>query len=246
MLQILYTIVKHYKVLGISGIILLLKRNFNYFEILNVKLRNYKFPIELRNKTSDLGVFYQVFLAQSYQLNYYLEPKVIIDCGANIGLATIFFKNKFPKSKIISIEPEESNFKMLLKNTKQYENIICLNYGIWNKTANLKVEKNSGNWDFTVKEVLNKDNNTVSAISINEIVERYDINQIDILKIDIEGSERELFKNNWETWLKLTKVLIIELHDGLKPGASKSFFKAISNFDFRMIKKDENLIFYLK
>ena len=114
------------------------------------------------------------------------------------------------------------------------------------KSANLKINQNSGNWDFTVEEVDYKDENTIPAISIKDIMIKYELEQIDILKIDIEGAEKELFEDNYDYWLKKTRVLVIELHDGLKYGASKSFFSAVSKFDFRMIKKDENLVFYFK
>lgn len=96
-----------------------------------------------------------------------------------------------------------------------------------------------------VEEVDFCNEDTVSAISILDIMDFYKIEYIDILKIDIEGSEMELFENNYEGWLSKTKVLIIELHDSKRNGASKSFFKAISNYNFTMIIKEENLIFYL-
>ncbi|WP_303317392.1 FkbM family methyltransferase [Flavivirga abyssicola] len=249
MLKILnlpFKIITHYKALGVQGMMLLFKRNIKSLKFFNITLPKHNSPVLLRNNTSDIGVFYQVFLAKSYNLNYYIDPKIIIDCGANIGLSSVFFKNKFPDAKIIAIEPEQSNFELLEKNTKNYNNVFCINSGIWNKSTNLKIKSNSANWDFTVEEVDYKNEDTIPAISIKNIMDDYDIKQIDILKIDIEGSEKELFEEDYEYWMQRTKVLIIELHDGLREGASKSFFSAISKFNFRMTKKDENLVFYLK
>lgn len=251
-LQILilpYKILLHFNILGWQGILLLFKRNIKAFNSFCIFLSKYKYPILLRNNTTDVCVFYQVFLAKSYDINYGFEPKVIIDCGANIGLSVIYFKNRFPDAKIIAIEPEKSNFELLKKNTEKYNNIFCIKSGVWNRSTDLVIkEGNNGNWDFVTEEVnvksINRD--TIPAVSINEIINTYDIDQIDILKIDIEGSEKELFEMNFENWLKITKVLIIELHDGLKPGASKSFFKAVSQYDFHMSRKNENLIFYFK
>lgn len=242
-----HKILFHFQVLGIQGISLLLKRNIKKYKNFNVLLPKYKHSILLRNNTTDVCVFYQVFLAKSYDIYYGFEPEVIIDCGANIGLSAIYFKNRFPEAKIIAIEPEMSNFELLKKNTEKYDNIFCIRSGIWNTSTNLIIkDENSENWGFVVEEVDYKNNNTIPAISIDEIISNYGINQIDILKIDIEGSEKELFEINFENWLKVTKVLIIELHDGLRQGASKSFFRAISRYDFKMSRKNENLIFYLK
>lgn len=244
-----YKILNHFEVLGGQGILLLFKRNIKCLKSFSVLLPRFKHPVLLRNNTTDVCVFYQVFLAKSYNIYYGFEPKVIIDCGANIGLSVIYYKNRFPDAKIIAIEPEISNFELLKKNTEKYNNIFCIKSGVWNKSADLVIkEGNNGNWDFVTEEVNFKssDSDTIPAISINEIIDTYDIDQIDILKIDIEGSEKELFEMNFENWLKITKVLIIELHDGLKPGASKSFFNAVSKYNFHMSKKNENLIFYFK
>ena len=76
------------------------------------------------------------------------------------------------------------------------------------------------------------------------LMKKFNISQIDVLKIDIEGSEKELFESDYEEWLPNTRMLIIELHDGFRKGASKSFFNAISKYNFHMMKNDENLIFY--
>lgn len=48
-----------------------------------------------------------------------ITPSVIIDLGANVGYATIYFKNQNPKAKIISVEPDIKNFNQLLLNTKK-------------------------------------------------------------------------------------------------------------------------------
>lgn len=244
-----YKIVSHFQVLGVQGILLLFKRNIKFLKFFSIVLPKYKYPILLRNNSTDVCVFYQVFLAKSYDVFYGIEPKVIIDCGANIGLSVLFYKNKFPDAKVIAIEPEESNFELLKKNTEKYNDIFCIKSGVWNKSTDLVIkEENSGNWGFVTEEfnLESVDSHVITAISINEIIDTYNIEQIDILKIDIEGSEKELFEINFENWLKITKVLIIELHDGLKQGASKSFFKAISKYDFNMSRKNENLIFYFK
>ena len=246
-LNLPFKLVTHYRALGYQGTLLLFKRYIKRYKYFSILLPKYKHPIFLRNNTTDITVFYQMFLAKSYHLNYNVDPKIIVDCGANIGLSVAYFKNRFPNSKVIAIEPEFSNFEMLKINTKSYDEVFCINSGIWNKSTNLIIKNSDyGNWGFMVEEVDYKNEYTVEAISINEIISQFEIEQIDILKIDIEGSEKELFEKNFENWLKLTKVLIIELHDGLREGASKSFFKAISEYEFTMARKDENLIFYFK
>lgn len=56
-----------------------------------------------------------------------------------VGLGTLFFNMKFPEAKIISLEPEGSNYELLCKNTKNLENIFPIKAGLWSKECMLKV-----------------------------------------------------------------------------------------------------------
>jgi len=237
----------HLNILGIGGILFLIKRILYRDKIIEIRVKGYLHPIFLRNNTSDITVFYQIFFEKSYAVDYRIAPKIIIDCGANIGLASIFYKIRFPNSVIYAIEPETSNFNLMLRNTEGSKNIICIKGGIWNKQTNLLIDNDiSGNWGFKVNEVNYSNNNTVSGISIPYLMEQYRFDEIDVLKIDIEGSEKEMFESNFKSWLPKTKVLLIELHDGHRKGATKSFFQAINNYNYSMVRKNENLIFHFE
>ena len=206
----------------------------------------FKHPVYMRPSSSDYATFGEVILDKSYDLNLRFTPEVIIDCGANIGLTSIFFKNKYPNATIIAIEPEKNNFAILNKNLAGYEKIILYNNGIWDKKTNLKIEDAGyGNWGFIVHETSEESDSTIKAISLNDIVKDNNLGSIDILKIDIEGSEKEVFEADYDYWLSKTKVLIIELHDRLRKGASKAFFKALSNYDFDLAVKGQNIICHI-
>jgi hypothetical protein len=77
-------------------------------------------------------------------------------------------------------------------------------------------------------------------------MEEFGIKYIDILKIDIEGSEMELFHSNYENWLPRTKMILIELHERLLPGSSESFYKTLSQYNHSTSKLGENLIVNMK
>lgn len=65
---------------------------------------------------------------------------------------------------------------------------------------------------------------------------------IDLLKLDVEGAEKEIFSVNYENWLPYTKVIMIELHDRFKHGCSKAFFSAVAKYDFSFSIRGENCI----
>lgn len=232
---------------GYRGIIFLFKSYFKKNNAVLFSHKKYSQPIILRNNTSDILTFHHVICDQDYNIDYGFEPKIIVDCGANIGLATVYFKNRFPNAKIIAIEPEQSNYEMLLQNTKNYNDIHCLKNGIWNRPANLIIKDvGLGSWGFMIEEIDNCQKDSISAITINDIMKKFNLDHIDILKIDIEGSEKEVFGDNYEEWLSKIKVLIIELHDRYRSGSSKSVFKALSNYNFSMIYFGENMFCFFK
>lgn len=203
-----------------------------------------KYPVWLRSQTSDVPTFDEIFVANHYDYNYGFVPETIIDCGANVGLATVFFKNKFPQATVIAIEPEKSNFEMLEKNAKPYNNVYCVNAGVWNKETNLKGSEKYGSekWTFSVEESNGfEDKSEMPALSVNNLMAKYNLDSIGILKIDIEGSELELFSNNTENWLPKTKCVVIELHDRLRKGCGTAFFKAMSQYDFSYDQKGVNM-----
>lgn len=214
---------------------------------LSITFKAAKHPVTLRYNTSDIDVFYQVYYHNYYSFNYdhYIKDiKTIVDGGANIGLASTYFKGLFPDSTIIAIEPETSNYTQLKKNTGAYEGIHCEQAGIWNKSCFLKVEDkyNSGNWGFVVEEVADEKESNVKGISIEDIMKKYNLQHIDILKLDIEGAELELFQENYQ-WLSKVKMLIIETHDFMRKGTSKAVFKAIIDFNFSVHLCRENIVF---
>lgn len=218
--------------------------SFQRGAINSIKLPNLKYPISLRQMRSDLVVFYDIFLDHQYNISV-KNAKVIIDCGANIGLFTVLMKNKYPDAKVIAIEPDEENFFELKKNASKYPNVFFENYGIWNTDTKLKVSDkyNRGKWGIVVEEDLVDSN--IESISINTLMKKYDIDIIDILKIDIESSEKQLFSGNYEAWLPKVRKIVIELHDGHEEDCSRTFFdavhKAIPRYKLHTTK-GENLI----
>ncbi|MEP7374238.1 MAG: FkbM family methyltransferase [Chitinophagaceae bacterium] len=187
-----------------------------------------KAPIFLRKDTTDVAMFDQVFLHDDYKIDFSFEPKVIVDAGANVGLFSILMKNRFPEAKIICIEPNKENCEVLKKNLSPYHNVEIVNAGVWNSITKLNIfdKYNAGFSALVVEE--DAVDGGVDAITIDSLMQTYGLERIDILKIDIETSEKELFLENYEQWLPKIRMIIIELHDWLKPGCSRVFFEAIN------------------
>jgi hypothetical protein len=82
----------------------------------------------------------------------------------------------------------------------------------------------------------------VPSVTIGDILRESGFDHIDILKLDIEGAEKELFREGWEEWLPKVRMIVIELHDRFVPGCSQSFYSAILKRPFRQEVNGENVL----
>jgi FkbM family methyltransferase len=192
--------------------------------------KNTKYPVFLRHPSTDLAVYRQVYEKLSYDLELNVAPNIIVDAGANIGLASVYFANKYPNAKIISIEPEKNNFEILKKNISSYENIIPLNAALWNENKEICViDVNDGSWGFQVGNNSDVPLQKINAFTVDKIMEMFNLPKIDLLKIDIECAEKEVFENP-AAWISNVNAIAIELHERLKPGCNRSFYKGTDGY----------------
>lgn len=230
-----------YSRFGFDGMVTAIKAGLSGSnDLITVQRPGISHPFYLRCHTSDIPTYDIVFTGGEYDLHVAENPKVIIDAGANIGLASIFFANRFPAAKIIAIEPEESNFQMLKKNVQPYSNITPLNVALWDKNEDISlVDPGLDKWGFMTKSDDGTAGSTadnakvchrVKGMTVDRIMDDFGISRIGILKIDIEGAEREVFTDS-SAWIERVDALIVELHDRMKSGCCRSFYHGTNGFD---------------
>jgi FkbM family methyltransferase len=242
--------IKYYRhVVGIRGLVCAMKGKLREARIpwttkttkkptlLEMNRPDIKFPFYLRVPSSDVPTFEQIFIDKEYNFDVKSPPKTIVDAGANIGLASIYFTNKFPNSNIIAVEPEESNFEILKTNVAPYDNIIPIRAALWHENKEITlVDPDAGKWGFMTQERDNIEESfgeilqEVQGVTVDTIMKEHRIEHIDILKIDIEGAEREVLRDP-SSWLGKVDALIVELHERMKPGCELSFYNATKGFD---------------
>lgn len=200
-------------------------------------------PIWFRLKSTDVPTLKKIFVDREYHIDLAQSPSVIVDAGANAGFATIFFAENYPKATIFAIEPELSNFTLLKKNVARYPNVVCLQCALWNENTTVQlVDPGIGPWGFQThgdSPAQTKTLGSVNAITIESLMSSHNLKCIDLLKVDIEGGEREVFDKS-SGWIVKVGVIVAELHDHLKPGCSRSFFTATRDFEFET-RKGENV-----
>jgi FkbM family methyltransferase len=208
-----------------------------------IEVTIYGIKLKIRNKTPDLSVSISCFSGE-FDILKYLYPKdfsgVIVDAGAYIGTAAIALSGLYPKAKIISLEPSHENFQILKNNTDQYKNISIVNKALSHKNSTISLyDRNSDAWGYTIIEKPDDINETkllnkIDCVKLDEL--NCNMDDIGIIKMDIEGAEKEILENNKELYNKIP-FIFIELHERIVKDCSKTFFNFSKN---RVVVKDSN------
>jgi FkbM family methyltransferase len=199
--------------------------------------------VHVRPDATDRFVVEQVLANGEYNFLRELDnfqPATIMDAGANVGMATIQFALNYPHATIVAIEPDALNFQLLEMNTRRFGNVIRENKGLWSRHTGLKVKRfgettREGDWSFEVKEVTARQQHDVKATTIDLLMAKHEIDRFDILKFDIEGSEKVVFDNylnprtgELREWVRTSQIVVAEVHDDIAPGALASVTKAMA------------------
>ncbi|NWH04425.1 FkbM family methyltransferase [Desulfobacter latus] len=232
-------VIKFTKELGIKGLKLYVLDKLKLSISTNICPPGMKKSVKLRANTSDIDVFFQIFVKKEYQFNYRPDLEVIIDAGANIGMTSLYFAAAFPDARIFALEPEDSNYELLKENTRAYPNIIPLHCALWHRNAALKIANpKASKFSFEVRET--DGIQSVQAVTIEDLIRDYDLKFIDILKVDIEGAEKQVFSNT-RPWITQIGLVIAELHDSHQVGCSRAFYTALDPFIREEFMVGENI-----
>jgi FkbM family methyltransferase len=197
-------------------------------------------PVCLRLRTTDVAVCREILLNGQYDWDFSRSPQVIVDVGANVGLASIFYANKYPSSRIVAIEPEPSNYEMLRRNVAPYPNIVSMQVALWKEERLLDVlDPGTGHTTFRMAEIDEsgdvKSRQTIRGMTLGKLMADLGIHHIDLLKVDVEGSEKEIFEHS-SSWIDKVGVIAIEIHDWIQGGCGDSVHTATKDFELEWQK----------
>lgn len=207
-----------------------------------------------RNQShSDYAVFNQMFVLEEYKtvssilrtnIEFNSKESVLIDAGANVGFATIYLNQILSFNKIFCIEPSKDNFQILKKNTESLnsKHLFLMNKALsGSENACYTIENNfrdGKDWSITTKK---SDSGEIQGITLNEIIKKNDLQEITLLKIDIEGAERFIFESSTDlSFLNITKVIVIEIHDEFN--IRENIYNILGKNQFLLIESGETTI----
>lgn len=230
---------------------------YNYFPYLNKKFKFFKYKerkinikkfgriatIFLNGAHDEYEILKEILINEEYNID--IEPKLIFDLGSNVGFSVIYFALKYPDVKIYGFEPDPNVFLKLKKNISTFNNV---------EIFNLAVAGQDGERDFfiypdkTISSSLTKRLDDQIAIKITSkrvdtLINDLKIDKIDLMKIDVEGAEYEIFSNLKQR--KKIAAIIGELHFDLM-GATKDDFSSLLvgyNVDYSSANKNKRMFF---
>lgn len=159
---------------------------------------------------TDINVIEEVRIAYFPDIINYSQIRSCIDVGAHIGSFTCYLKENNPDCHIYCIEPEVSNYELLIKNTEQFDDIICFCGVVSYIKSSLLLIKDTGNsgGHHIIPVPFNTD---LLSYTLEELMQD---EELDLLKLDCEGSEEEILRGANPETLSRIKFIVGEFHKG--------------------------------
>jgi FkbM family methyltransferase len=185
-----------------------------------IRIKALSSNITIDPTTSDLQVFNQIIASEELAFIKDLLPKEselkIVDVGANIGLSSIYLLNEFPFASLVAIEPNHRNFRLLEHNTISLRSRIeTINAALWKSRSELAEVGDFRDGNYWSKRYTDSPSQTlgkVDGLVLGDLLDKTS-GQIDYLKIDIEGGEAELFRDDrFIADLRNIRILSVEVH----------------------------------
>jgi FkbM family methyltransferase len=189
-------------------------RNYERYETTVTSLLDS--PTRIVDAASFLSAYYAIFGDEVYNFESESEEPTILDGGANVGLATIYWKKKWPEANITAFEPDPYVFEALKWNCQKrdYDDVTLVQKGLWSEDTTLHFSQDGadgGHLDDTSNSIKtdssDKGNVSVPVVRLLPFLDR----PIDLLKLDIEGAEIEVLLD-CEGHLDQVKRVFVEFH----------------------------------
>lgn len=172
--------------------------------------------VELRTVDGDFFILHEIFVDQPYWIpisHVREEARTVVDLGANIGMTTLYLHEWLPRADFLCVEANPRNIPLLRANTSRLDAHVDIVEGaISDQSGTVWFETEGPAWGTALTRDDTRGSVEVEAYTMRDLMEDYDIEHIDVLKVDIEGAEKKIFQDG-EGWLEHVGWIMIELHD---------------------------------
>jgi FkbM family methyltransferase len=197
--------------------------------------------------SSDVDQFEATFLERDLKFAEALRvtrPRLIVDLGANVGYASAFLLSLFPDAFSLAVEPDPRNIARCRTNLAPYgKRALLIQGAVWSGCRQLVLSPGTfgdgREWATEVREARPGEQADVTAYDVPTLLARCPVDTVDLLKIDIEGSEKALFSSNVDRWIDRVRNICIELHG---EDCRRVFFDAMRHHTFEAAMSGQYLV----
>lgn len=209
----------------------------------------HKYDIGYTNKKEFNILKDEIFNQEIYKTDFNTDTSVIFDLGSHIGLSILYFKMNYPNAKIIGFEPNPNVFPLLEENIycNNIQDVELHNIALGN-TKEIREFHIDNQYDaFSTSgfkpNAWNGEQSTTSISVKTEKLSKYVNTPIDLVKMDIEGAEKEVLTELEQSdKLRYIKNIIIECHDvDITDTLKQNSFNVIEKKD----PEEKNLVYIL-
>jgi FkbM family methyltransferase len=186
-----------------------------------VHLRGVPDAFHLRLGTTDWPVLEELWVNKGYDcvFNEPIGPvRNIVDLGANIGMSIRLWQAHFPDANIVAVEPAAGNLNICRLNARAGNvpdgKLQLVHACAVGTPRTVYLDDRRGEWSTTMRDQPVGDGaESIQGLTTESLCDRLGAGvEIDLLKCDVEGAEREIFAD-CRSWIHRVRNILIELHD---------------------------------
>ncbi len=166
-------------------------------------------PLRLIDAASFLSAYDAIFCRELYRFETASAEPTILDCGANIGLGVLYFKQLFPRARLVAFEPDAAAFDALAANVRSFglQDVTLYPKAVWHAETELAFVSDGADAGHLVTRATDQVTQPVRTMTLRPFLER----PVELLKLDVEGAEMEILAH-CRGYLHHVQHLFVEYH----------------------------------
>lgn len=186
---------------------------------------------------SEVRALIEIFVLGTYAWSYRGPIQTIVDAGAHVGGTTLWFAARYPNARIVALEPHPDTLTRLRENTQRYPNVEVVAAALHDEDGQVELFGGNQSWAASLVPAKNllRTRHQVPAITLDHLVGGHNLERIDILKLNIEGSETAVLRSTGI--LDRVHTIVFEYHDELADMPLDELLDSLTGFKVRAVQR---------
>jgi FkbM family methyltransferase len=235
-------------VLGATYLAMPIKRRVGWLDrlVVGVRVRMGQTVRTVRVSTAaEMLVLKEVLVERLYDVDM-AEPSVVVDLGANVGVASLHFLGRWPDARIVAVEPDPTTVRKLRSNVASEPGVVVVQAAIVGSPASsVSFLADASSWGSRVAADEEHGTVRVPALTLDQLLAQAGVDHVDLLKIDIEGMEHEVLQPTAPA-LDRVAMIVGEVHPNGHADAEVELLEGLVRRGWRWVRPLEHQTFCLR